>query len=234
MNKNTVIITAVVIFGAVLWMLGSSETNSPEKKYMDFPWVVTFPTDSTMKVLGITLGQDNVSDARIIFNTDFEMGLYVKKDKTPSLEVYFNSVKQAGLSAKVIAVIDIKNQPWEQWQVNHVKGKGLPEGEVKYSLNVEDYRVAEHLPIKMLVYIPAANLDDDVINQRFGQEHEDIKISKTIKYWIYKDKGIAVRMDSEGKEMFRYTHPSNLSAVRQSIQAELDEELAEQEKARTE
>ncbi len=222
LNK-TIAIIALLIIAAIFWFTASSPQKSTTKRYPDVPWIVSFPTENTIKVLGVTIGQDTVENVKATFKSDYKLGLYVDKNDNASLEAYFNSVKQAGLSAKVVLHLDINNQPWQQWQKNQARVKSLPNGEKKYSLSAKDFRKAQLLPIKLMAYIPVVNLDEEVINKRFGTDHEKIQISKTVTYWLYPTKGMAIRLDTKGKEIITYAHPSNIHLLKKAI----DEEVAE-------
>lgn len=231
MNRNLSVLVAFAVLIAIYFTLEKENNNLGGKdSYKNVPWEIHFLADGKMEVLGITLGKTRLGQVREFLDREFELGLYVKEEKRATLEAYFSSIRLAGLSAKMILELDIHNQPWQRWVASAAKAKSIPGHEIKYSLSSEDFRDALDLAVRKIVYIPTSNLDEEVINKRFGIPYQTIKVSDTVRYFMYPHKGLAIRIDDKGKEMLRYIHPDNFDELRQSVQQEVDEIREKQQK----
>ncbi|MEW8587384.1 MAG: hypothetical protein AB2531_16580 [Candidatus Thiodiazotropha sp.] len=82
----------------------------------------------------------------------------------------------------------------------------LPGGrKVDSDLSSEDQLAAADLPIELINYIPAANLDESLILSRFGEPSERISEPDSgVTHWIYPDRGLSIGVNPEGKELIQY------------------------------
>lgn len=226
MKKVSIWAAMLLILGiGILYLESSSKDYRSKQKHNKLPWNIQVLSADRVKVLGLEIGQTSLADAHKIWDSEFNLGLFVKKGELKSLVAFFDSVRISGLSSKIFVEMDMTGQPWQDWVARYAQAKAMPDQEVRYSLSAEDYRVATQLPVILVTYVPAVNLDEDVAKQRFGQDYELLNVSKTIDYWLYPAKGLAIRMDKEGKELLRYAPPARFESIRQSIEAEKKEVL---------
>ena len=70
------------------------------------------------------------------------------------------------------------------------------------------------MAITALTYLPSIDLDEAVINARFGKPAEQVAQAEGTVYWLYPDQGLSILVDREGKEILQYVAPQDFAAVR--------------------
>jgi hypothetical protein len=56
-----------------------------------------------------------------------------------------------------------------------------------------------------------------MITQRFGQPAERIKAGTTFEHLLYPDRGLDIRLDTEGKEVLQYVAPRDFTRIREPL-----------------
>jgi hypothetical protein len=88
----------------------------------------------------------------------------------------------------------------------------------KVDLASADLAMVGGLPIGSINYIPAANLDDELVLSRFGEPEQKIKEAATgVTHWIYPERGLSIGIDPDGKEMLQYVPPRQIDRLIETI-----------------
>ncbi len=185
----------------------------PELEPVDpaqLPWHVDIDEAGNSTVFGLVLNQSSLQDAYDVFGEADNMALYASADK-PSIEVYFGYIKKAGLTAQVIITHTLSTAEAEAFLSNASSRMQTNSDIPKVEINAaERYKVLD-MVISSITYIPKyTGLDLDYLLDRFGQPSHYIRLSDTAQQLFYKDSGLSVISDSEGKEVFQYTQPGVL------------------------
>jgi len=72
-------------------------------------------------------------------------------------------------------------------------------------------------PIIGVSFIPSANLDEDIIQQRFGMPAERIRGSEHTEHFLYPDRGLDLILDRKGKEVLQYVAPKDFASLRDPL-----------------
>lgn len=78
----------------------------------------------------------------------------------------------------------------------------------KATLSSADLAEALKAPVTAVSFIPAANLDEEIILSRFGQPAQRVRSNGHLEHFLYPDKGLDLTLDSEGKELLQYVVPA--------------------------
>ncbi len=171
------------------------------------PWDIKVDLQGGSEIFGLTLGKSTLEDARQIFSSDGKISLFITHDGQPALEAYFERIFLSGLRADFVLVLDAEA---DMLQGLYDRGKRISRTTDitrKVELAVDDEVFAGNLPIKLINYIPAADLDDALIIKRFGEPAERITEPETgIVHWIYPETGLSIGVNPEGKEILQYIH----------------------------
>jgi len=169
------------------------------------PWDISIGTDNTVEIFDLTLNKSRLTDAREVFQAQGKINMFTAKNGKPALEAYFERVFLSGLRADFILVLKADEELLQKLYDRGSRISRTSNTIHKVELSSEGQLLAANLPIELINYIPAANLDEALILNRFGEPSEKITETETgVTHWIYPDKGISIGVNPEGKELIQY------------------------------
>jgi hypothetical protein len=196
-----VISLSVVAVALAILLPGGRKVDSNPK----LPWDIRITAQEEIQVFDLTLNKSLLVDAREVFQNQGELNLFVGEDGKPALEAYFERVFLSGLRADFILSLNADETLLNELVERGARISRTSDAIHKVALGSEDMLLAERLPIKLINYVPPANLDEALISSRFGEPANKITETETgITHWIYPEKGLAIGLNPEGKELLQY------------------------------
>ncbi|MEW8027500.1 MAG: hypothetical protein AB2792_11215 [Candidatus Thiodiazotropha sp.] len=193
-------LSLVAIALAILLPGGRTVDTNPR-----LPWEVTINANNEVEVFDLTLNHSRLVDAREVFQEQGEINMFLAETGEPALEAYFERVFLSGLRADIILVLKAETAQLQGLFNRGSRISRTSETIHKVELSSEDQLLAANLPIELINYVPAANLDESLILKRFGEPSERISEGEGgITHWIYPDKGMSIGVNLEGKELIQY------------------------------
>ena len=184
------------------------ESAKIEMRYeIGLPWQITLANGNS-SVFGLTLGSSTLKDAMTQLGGDNEFALLAKANQLGSLDLYYSHFRTGPIQGKLIISAAISEAGILAIKSNPGKQAYLENGTKKYSLSTEQREKALKLPIKSITLAPAANIDEAIILDRFGSPTQIIKINDQVSHYVYESLGLAVRIDTKGKDMLHYVSVS--------------------------
>ncbi len=196
----------------ILLSVSGCEQKQPSVKDV-YPWQITLLPDGGSQVFGITFDATTLAVARGILGTRYTEGLFENGDGSLSLEVYFNEVTLGGISGKFILTLNADKTLLQSMKQRALKAKTMESGARRYVLSGPDQQQLDNMMIGGLSYIPYTNLDEEMIQQRFGMPGRIIQISEGKQHFLYPAKGLDLLLDEEGKELLQYVAPRNFQRL---------------------
>ncbi len=185
------------------------------------PWDIQQTADQSIRVFQLTLGSSTLDEARPIFQLEGETNLFIGDDGKPALEAYFERVFLSGLRADFILVLEADEGLLSEIYERGSRISRSTDATHKVELSGEDKLLVSKLPIKLINYIPYANLDEALINDRFGQPTDKITELETgITHWIYPDRGLSIGLNPDGKELIQYMPLADIAGLIARIEAQ--------------
>jgi hypothetical protein len=181
------------------------------------PWQVELLADGSSQVFGLTLDKSTLGDAVDILGTDMELAVIAAGDEAGNLEMYYAHYRAGLLGGKLILATSRDDASTMAYRINAVKTEILKTGSRKYVLTQEDYEKAFQSIITNIAFIPAVNLDHDTIIKRFGQPGAIVHQDELVHY-LYPEKGLAIALSEEGKEVLQYVSPKLFSRLQEPLQ----------------
>lgn len=209
--NTTIRFAAISLF--VLLILFMFAIPKPEiqqdLKNAALPWNITLHADGSSEVFNLRFGTSTLSDAIEQFHEPEDIAVYIGNEKH-SLEVYFGNVQLGPLKAKLVLTLAATDEEIESILMR-AKGRALSGStDKKIELDNEDKYLALDKKISGITFIPGySNLDTDFFKDRFGEPANWIRLSETAVQYFYPDKGVNITIDSDGKEILQYSHPSD-------------------------
>ena len=181
------------------------------------PWQVALLADGSSQVFGLTLDKSTLGDAVEALGTDMELAVIAAGDEAGNLEMYYPNYRAGLLGGKLILATARDDASTMAYRLNAVKTEILKTGSRKYVLTEEDYEKAFQSIITNIAFIPAVNLDHDTIIKRFGQPgaivHQD-----ELAHYLYPEKGLAIALSEEGKEVLQYVSPKLFERLQEPLE----------------
>ena len=193
-------LSLVAVALAILLPGGRQADTNPK-----LPWRVHVTTQGKVEVFDLVLGESTLANARDAFQAEGEVNLFIDDNGNPALEAYFERVFLSGLRADFILVLDANAELLKRLYEHGTRISRSTSSTHKVALSHDDLQLVRDLPVKLINYVPYANLDEDLVTSRFGQPAQKITETETgVTQWIYPDKGISIGINPDGKELIQY------------------------------
>lgn len=210
--KRTIILLAVIlIIAAALWL--SYTDTARQVEVTDLPWQVEVLPDGTSRVFGIDLGRSTLKEVSQAFEAIPEIALFQEADDSLRLEAYFGRLRLGVLEARVVAHVVFDEQTLNQMAARAPSSDPMPSGARKLGLTEDDIAAVYTRPVDALTYIPTAQYDATIVEQRFGQPAAIRPINETQSYWLYPGIGLALLLGEEEREVLEYVPPRDFDAL---------------------
>jgi hypothetical protein len=194
--------------------LDQSENSEP---LSGLPWQIEVMADGSTQVFGLHIGNSRLADAIEILGDDMELAIIAAPDEVGSLEMYYGHYKAGLLSGKLILLTDISEQDLKRWRDNSPISEYMATGKAKkYTLSEDDIYLVLDEVITGLTFIPAVNLDEEVILARFGMPDNRIESDGVI-HFTYKEKGLDIALHESSKEVLQYVAPESFQQLIQPL-----------------
>jgi hypothetical protein len=208
-------VLSLSLIGLVLAILLPGRHSDPHPK---LPWDIKLDGLGGSKVFGLSLGESTLNEAREVFGDEGKISLFVTRDGRPALEAYFERVFLSGLRADIVLVLDTDPDTLQGFYDRGSRISRTTDITRKVDLASADETAVGELPIGSINYIPAANLDDELVLSRFGEPAERIRETATkVTHWIYPKRGLSIGINPEGKEMLQYVPPRKIDMLIDTI-----------------
>lgn len=217
-NKTRLTLYLTMGFLAIFSYLGlpmfmpKIENRDPKTQF----WNITpLPHSKSYEVMGITFGKTTLEAAIKRFGNRFELAVYVEKDQTMQLEVYFRETEVGTFTGRIAATLYATETEMRAAIEQAGTGKALPDYRQKYILPENGHLPFLNHTFKSIAFIPTAvSLDETIIHERFGQENQLIKEKVrdgTVTHYLYPEKGLDIQMNTNGPDIIQYIEPADFN-----------------------
>jgi hypothetical protein len=207
----------IAIIAAPMLMSPPPDTGTG-KPVTGLPWQIEVLPDGSSRISGLTMGKSTMSDAHARFG-EGELALVAAPGETETLELYFSDVTLGVVTGKLIATAEIPADTLAAMRKRATKTEYMESSTKKSQLADQDLPAAFAAPIRAIAFVPAINLDETMIIQRFGQPAERIRTSEQAEHFLYPDRGLDVTLDSKNKELLQYVAPRNFVGLHEPLKA---------------
>ena len=207
------VLLAVVL--AVYPFLDESENSAT---VTGLPWQIEIMPDGSTQVFGLHIGVSRLSDAYSMLGSDMELAIVAASDELGNLEMYYGHYQAGLLSGKLVLQTSASEQKLKTWRDNAAKFEYMASGLAKkYTLSDDDVSQVLDEVITGLTFIPAVNLDEEVILARFGEPDERIQLD-AVTHFLYSLKGLDVALHKDSKEVIQYVSPADFGQLIKPLQ----------------
>ena len=205
------LIVILVAVGLVFFSSGKQHSDEP---LTGLPWQIDKLPGGDTRVFGITLGLTTLGEAIELLGDDLDLAIIAAPYETGVLEAYYSRYSAGPITGKLILMMEI---PPETLLTLH-KRAFKDGGTRKYHLHPDDLPFAYRAPVRVITFLPSLNLDEEIIQARFGIPAEIIQVNSQQQHLLYPDKGLDLILNADSKEVLQYLPPDEFSAHRTQLQ----------------
>jgi hypothetical protein len=213
--KNFLALLIVILLAAGLVFFKSNEQAS-DATVTGLPWQIDKLPDGATRVFGITLGQTTLGAAIELLGNDMDLAIIAAPDEAGSLEAYYSHYSAGPITGKLILILDITPD-----ELLSLRERAFHDGGTRrYHLHPDDLPTAYRAPVKVITFMPSFNLDEEIVQARFGTPAGIIQAQPGQQHLLYPDKGLDIVLNTDSKELLQYLHPQAFSAHRDTLHVE--------------
>lgn len=196
--------------------------DGPDKQASDAgaPWQIERLPDGVTRVFGLTPGLSTLNEAQRRLGGEPQVALIAAPGERGSLEAYFETVTFGQITGKMVLTLAASDEQREQMLQRARKAEYMEGTTRRIELGSEDLALAQGMAIAALVFIPSANLDEQIVLQRFGAPAERIRSDEHREHFLYPDRGLDLQLDAKGKEVLQYVAPRDFARLRAPLAKE--------------
>ncbi|MDQ1363953.1 MAG: hypothetical protein QG652_1815 [Pseudomonadota bacterium] len=209
LNVLTVSIALLALGFFLSWYLSDSS-----RMEADLPWQIETLPDGSIRVFRIQPGATRLGEFEHHSRAQGELTLFVPVSGEPVIEAYFDSVTMAGIKAKMVLLLNVDRQTIDAMYNRGARISTLGSGARKVTLHSDDTAALRNFIISGITYIPAIDLDAELLQKRFGTPVQKIKDSNNnAVHWLYPDKGLDIALNENDREVLQYVHPKDFNRI---------------------
>ena len=185
----------------------------------NLPWQITADGQGGSQVFGLRPGVSTLADVRRQLGNELEVAIIAGPEEVGALEGYYAQVALGFVLAKVIVTVDLPAETITAMRERALRAKHMDSATRKITLHPEDLALADSAKIRAISVIPAVNLDEATVVQRFGEPGERLLLSDKRVHLLYPQYGLDVQVDQDGKELLQYVAPREFARLREPLGA---------------
>lgn len=189
------------------WLAGKPGPSAPAQ---GTPWQVELPRPGASRVFGLGLPGSTLADARGRWGDELSAALMAPRDGPLVLEAYVERFDAGGIGGRLLLTFEVSAGTLARWRET-LPGEPVESGR-RHALNEAAWADLAGAPLVGLGFIPAAQLDAAILQGRFGVPAERLATGGRLEHWLYPDRGLAVALDDQGRELLQYVAPSEFEA----------------------
>jgi len=208
------LLALLLAFVPTLWHMATQPIVGSVAKpaTADAPWAVEPDGAGGSRVFGLRLPGSTLATVRRRWGEDLQVAVMAAQDGPPVLEAYVERFSTAGVDGRLVLSFDAAPGDLAAWRAAS-PGEPLPGGGRRHPMPPG---AGDAVPLRGLSFLPSAQLDAEVLRQRFGEPAERLEISERLSHWLYPQKGLAVALDLDGRELLQYVAPADFDRLLRS------------------
>jgi len=217
MKKSLLVIALIIITAGIINVFFGPEPLNKADAAKQLPWKIEITPEGNTRVLDIEIGATTVQQVKELWNVAPQIALFRSPDETFRLESFLGKVKIGPFQARIIFNLQASQELLKEFAENSSSSDATPSGSHQLRLNGDDFERAMLLTINEMSYSPAVDTEVAMLSNLFGEAPNNIQIDENSSYWLYPQRGLAILVNTEDKEVFHYFPPRDYEQVLQEI-----------------
>lgn len=220
MKAIALFLLILVLLLALPFLLPSGGGKQGDAPLSPAPWQIEVQPGGGSRAFGLMLGISTLVEARRQFGGEPQVALIVAPGESGAVEAYFESVQAGPVTGRMVLTLASTAEQREGMLKRARKADYMESTTRRVELGAEDLAQVQGVPVEALVFIPSANLDEQIVLQRFGTPAERIRSGEHREHFLYPDKGLDLQLDAKGKEVLQYVAPRDFARLRKPLGTE--------------
>lgn len=182
------------------------------------PWEITLSANGYSQVFGIDIGQSTLGETARLLGVDHEIAIISDNEDNSALELYAAHYQSGPLSAKLIVSFMAEDKLLLAMKERADHKEYMASGSRKFLLSAEDLHRAQALVVRSVSFIPAARLNKEIIESRFGKPSQVVQASETETHYLYPQQGLDIVLNSNAKDRLQYVAPKDFDLLLAPLQ----------------
>lgn len=217
---SLILLALAILVGPVVWQFAHFDPKAVPSSGL--PWQIEVLPGGETRVFGLILGRSTLDEARQRFGDEMQLAVIAQPDESGNLEAYYENLTAGFVAGKLIITAELPQPVIDGLRERSPKTEYMQSTTRKANLAEADRPLALAAPIRGIAFIPSAQLDEQVIAERFGAPAERIRVNDHLEHLLYPDKGLDLVLDSKGRELLQYVAPTRFEALRAPLKAPLN------------
>ena len=206
---------------ALLLVVALGGCEQREIKVDNLPWQISVNDAGHLRVFDVTLAESTLWDAVKTWRAHPKVGIFSNQagDAPESVEAYFDKVRLGPITTKIIVRLATTPEQLQMLWAERYNRKPQPSGTWMFELGDGAFKAAHQLKIDEITYIPVPDSDAELITKRFGKPATYRELEEERSLWLYPEKGVAIILDENGKEIFQYVNPDRFGDLEKRLKS---------------
>ncbi len=208
MNRKTVLgILALGLLAAGLALL--MPDKRPPDPGRDLPWQLKLTPDGQTRVFGVALGHSTLGEAEARIGEKAKLAVSASPAGEYAAQAFYDETNLQGMHANLLFSLAAPQLELQQMfqRGQHIATTG--DGARKAEPAPKDAGQLRWTTIDMVTYIPASDVDEEALHERFGAPTKRVRDPKTgAVHLLYEALGLDVAVHGQAREIFRYLPPA--------------------------
>jgi len=175
------------------------------------PWQIEPLPGGAVRVFGLTPGASVLADADPRGDA-LQVALVARGGEVGVLEAYVEQFRAGYVGGRLVLAAAADEGQRAGWRTRSTGRDGGRDGVWRHRLAPADRAQALRATVTGLSFIPDAQLDAQTLVQRFGEPAERVRTGERLEHWLYPDRGLAITLDDQGREVLQYVAPADFEA----------------------
>lgn len=177
------------------------------------PWHITLTEAGESRVFGLTPGHSTLGEAQARFATAPEIAIIGLRTEPGSLEAFFDGVRLNALTGKIVITVDATSETLLAMRQRAVKTEHMDSAMLRSTLTPDDLDLARRMPVRAIIFVPAARLDESVVTERFGPPAQRVDAEGGVLHLLYPALGLDVALNARGRTQLQYVAPRDFARL---------------------
>ncbi|MBK6638359.1 MAG: hypothetical protein IPH08_12115 [Rhodocyclaceae bacterium] len=214
MKTAAIVVLAILAALAFPFLLPTTPSAPASESAELLPWHITRTETGATRVFGLTLGQSTLSDAQVKFFIPPEIAIVGLRNEAGSLEAFFDGVRLNALTGKLVMTVRVPDEVLKAMRQRATKTDHMDSAMLRSTLSADDLTQAKQMPIRAIVFVPAARLDEPIVHDRFGPPAERITTEGDVQHLLYPALGLDIAINAKGRAQLQYVAPDDFEMLR--------------------
>jgi hypothetical protein len=213
MALGAALVIIAASFVPTLWHMRSAQQVDQSIATHDAPWDVDVAADGAVRALGLRLPGSTLADVQAQWGEGLQVALMVSRGVPAALEASVENARPGGVAGRLVVTAQASPPQIVRWQAGAVKSETVSPQTRRLTLGADDLAEAMRSPLTSIGFIPQVQLEAQVLRQRFGEPRQVIVESQSREHWLYPERGLAIALDGEGRELLQYVAPDRFDVL---------------------